>query len=335
MLTFGEAKASRLKRISGACTASEDFRDLLNDAVQELMIRGNFWNTIKVLRGCVYNQCLTFPYQVSTVLALNHCNGSVPPKNQWFSFDAVLPEHVNHWNRTGTFGCAHDIGLADSGTASVFNQIPCLNDRYVRFYIVEPLDVGKTITLFGIDGNGQEIITTRPDGTIQPGIVLTLAIPFVQTPMLIRRVDRIVKDQTSKKVFGYQFDGSNLFPLAEYQPTETLPEYRTSKIFSTGCRTNCDQWPAQISALVKLKHIPVQNDDDLIVIDNLEAIALAIQSVKLSDSFDSAGAEAMLSRAIHSLNLQLREKLPIDQIPINFAPQGTARLIRQKIGYIQ
>jgi hypothetical protein len=330
MLTLGEAKTSRLKRISGVCTSSDDFKDLLNDAVRELMIRGNFWNTVKVMRGCVYNECITFPREVSTVLALNHCNGSVPPKNQWFAFDSVLPEHVHHWNKTGIFSCAQDIALGDTGTSSVFNQIPCLLPRFLRFYPIQLSDVGKTITIFGKSG-GVEVITTRADGTIQPGLVITLALPFVQTTIAFDNVSRIIKDPTDGIIWGYQFDGINLFPLATYQPSETLPEYRTSKIVQSGCGTNCNQWPNQISALVKLQHIPVKNDDDLILIDNLEAIALAIQSVKLSDAYDSAGSEGMLSRAIHSLNLELRDKLPIDTVPVRFAPFGTATLNRRRI----
>lgn len=329
MLTLAQAKTSRLNRISGVCSSSPEFLQYLNDAEDALLERGNWWGSLKVLRGCVYNSCLVFPRQVSTVLAFDSC-GSIPPKNQWFSFDAVLPEHVHHWNRHGFFQCASNMALVDSGTTSVFSQIPCLNDRYIQIYITDPSDVGKVITIFGVDGNGLEILTTHSDGTIQSGIEIVLALPFVQTPMLIKRVDRVIKDVTSHPIYLYQFDGSRRFPLAIYQPSETLPEYRSSRI--TGGHTCC---PSQISALVKLQHVPIINDDDLVIIDNLEALALAIQSLKLSDAYDSAGAEGMMSRAIHSLNLQIRNRLPIDTIPVRFAPQGTAHLRRQKIGSMQ
>ena len=81
--------------------------------------------------------------------------------------------------------------------------------------------------------------------------------------------------------------------------------------------------------------MPVVHDDDEVQIENLEAQALSIQSIKLSDAFDSDGAEKMMARAVHKLNLELRTKLPIDQIPVNFSPQGTAHLSRRKIGLIQ
>jgi hypothetical protein len=222
--------------------------------------------------------------------------------------------------------------LVDHGTSPVFKQISCGQNRYIRFSIVQPTDVGKTITLFGIDGNGVEIISTRSDGTIQPGLVLTLAIPFVQTAILIRRVDRVIKDETDGPVYGYQVDVTGaLDNLATYAPSETLPDYRTSRLVRSTCH-DCGCWPSQIAAFVKLAFVPAKRPDDLILIDNLDALALAMQSAKLSDAYDSAGAEGMMARAVHELNLDLRDKLPIDQTPVRFEPYGTAWLERINIG---
>ncbi len=331
-LTLGAArKVRRFKSISGVCTTSQDFVDILNDSTEQLMDRGSFWNTLKVLRGCIYNQCITWPRQVGTVLAFDRCNGSVPPKHQWFDFDAVLPEHVHHWNRFNNFPCAHDLALVDRGTSPVFNQIPCLLPRFLRFYITEQSDVGKTITIFGKSA-GVEVLTTRSDGTIQPGLVVTLAIPFVTTTIAFDHVDRVIKDITDGPVYGYQFDGINIFPLATYSPSETLPDYRTSRIETSGCATNCCQWPKQISAFVKLQFIPVVHDDDEVQIENIEALALGFQSIKLGEAYDSQGAETMMGRAVRTLNLQLRNKLPVDTIPVKFLPFGTARLERHRIG---
>lgn len=334
MLTVDEAFDSSINNISGVCAGSPDWYQLLNKATRQLMRRGNFWGSVKILKGCVYNNCLTWPRAVGTVLAFDSC-GSVPIKNSWFEFNAVLPEHVHQWNRNGwnfdgRSQCCSNMALVDNGTSPVFNQIPCLNDRFLRFYITEPSDVGKTVTVFGVDGNGLDILTTRSDGTIQPGVVLSLAIPFVQTPTLIRRVDRMVKGVTDGPVYGFQWNGSALFPLATYAPSETLPDYRTSRL---SCGQTC--CPSQIAAYVKLEFINATRPDDLILIDNLDALALGMQSAKLSDAFDSAGAEGMMARAVHELNLDLRNKLPIDTIPIRFAPQGTARLSRLKIGGMQ
>lgn len=331
MLTVAEAKTSRLKRIAGLCPDSQDFIDILNDATSELMTRGDFWATMKRMRGCIYNGCITWPRAVGTVKAFDRC-GSAPPKNHWFGFDAVLPGDFEHWRNTGSFLCARDMALVDHGTSPVFNQIPCGTNRYVRYYITDPADVGKTITVFGIDGFGNEVITERADGTVQPGVVLTLAIPYVQSPMLFRRIDRVIKQPTVRPVYGYQFDG-NLWPLSVYQPSETLPDYRTERLVWSHCpTTNCQQWPSQISALVKLQFIPVENDDDQVLIGNVNALFYAMQSIKLGDAFDVAGGGSLMARAVRELNNELREKLPDDQIPVRFKPWGTATLERQGIG---
>src|SRR5262245_34232968 len=97
-LTFGEAKTSRILRVAAACPSSEDFRDLLNEATRLLMKRGSFWGTAKRVNFCAYNNCLVFPRQVGTLLAMNRCNSSIPPMNQWYSFNDVFPDDVNRWN---------------------------------------------------------------------------------------------------------------------------------------------------------------------------------------------------------------------------------------------
>jgi hypothetical protein len=335
VLTVNQAMTSRINRISGTCAGSDDWYQMLNDATRQLMRRGNWWGTVKRFTGCIYNGCITWPHYVGTVLAINRCGRSAPPKNQWYDFDAVLPEHVRHWNHNQSFLCAHDLALVDHDTSPVFNQIPCNTNRFLQFYITQPTDAGKTITIFGVDGNGLEVLTTRSDGTIQPGIILSLAIPFVQTPILFRRIDRVIKDITDGPVYGYQFDGTNTFPLATYSSGETLPDYRSNKLLTSSCTTtNCQQWPSKISAFVKLEFVEARRPDDLILIDNLDALAVAMQSVKLGDAYDSAGAETMMVRAVHELNIDLRNKLPIDQVPVRVKVFGTADLHKRGIGQL-
>ena len=338
MQTLASLKQSRAKRIAGVCPDSQDFLDLANDSIRMALTRGNFWLSVKRMTGCVYNDCLVWPRQVAAVLAINRCGHSIPPKNYWYDFSAVLPEDVVNHGRACGDRCWGDIAARDNGTTAVFNQIPCLNDRFVRFYCMQPTDEGKHITIFGIDSNGQTIRSERTDGTFQDGVVLTLTIPYVQTDFLVRRIDRVIKEPTDGPVHGYQFDGGTLYDLAHYEASETLPEYRQSRIMG-GCgpsRSNAGGCcPSQITALVKLAFIPVQYDDDPIPIDNVDALAMLMQSIKQSDAFNSDEAEKLVTRAVHELNLDLRNRLPLDQTSVSFNPFGTASLRRQLIGRLQ
>lgn len=336
MLTVAQAKDSRLKRICGVCVDTPEFLDLLNDTVRELMERGSWWGTLQRLKACIYNNCITWPREVGTVLAFDRC-GSAPPKNRWAEFDAVLPDQATFWRKHGMFQCARDLSLNDVGTSPVFNQIPCGHNHYLNFYPQDQSDVGKTITIFGIDMNGQEIITERTAGTgdFAPGVVLTLAIPFVQTPFPIRHVERVIREPTNFPVTGTQFDGVNMFPLVTYRRTETVPEYRTSQLLRSVCTTtNCAQWPSTIEALVKLEFVKAESDDDLVLVDNIDAIALGMQALKLGDAYDFDGREKAMNRAINQLNLQLRNKFPIDSTPARVRVFGTADLRKQNIGQL-
>jgi hypothetical protein len=85
---------------------------------------------------------------------------------------------------------------------------------------------------------------------------------------------------------------------------------------------------------MKLAFIPVQNDDDQVLIDNVDALAMAFQSIKLGDSYDGGSRNGMMAQAVRELNLDLRDKFPIDQTPVRFRPFGTADLRRDAIGQL-
>lgn len=333
MLTLSKFKQSRALRIAGVCTSSPEFAQIANDAERELLKRGNFWNSVKRLTMCVYSGCIVWPRQVETVLALDKCGHSIPPVNHWFSFHSLLAEDIHGCGGAWDGRCRSPWGLEDLNTTPVFNQPPCLNDRYVQFYPTRPEDVGKVITLYGIDSGGNVIRSIHADGTYDVGIEMTLALPFVQSPMLIRRVDRSIKAVTAGTVYGYWFDGATRYDMAVYEPGETLPEYRNTKIagcWNTGAQTGC--CPSQIRALVKLKHIDVVVDNDVFVLDDEDAMSLAVQALKKQDSYESQDAEVLWSQSIHTLNLQLRNLMPDDQIPRRVQTQGSARLSRLRIG---
>lgn len=96
LLTFSEAKNSlELKAISGVCGGGEQFRSFLNQAVEALMNRGNWYGTVQKVRLCVFDNCIVFPRWVGTVLATNVGCQSIPQKNFWWEF---LPIGPSDWS---------------------------------------------------------------------------------------------------------------------------------------------------------------------------------------------------------------------------------------------
>jgi hypothetical protein len=291
LLTFGQAKASReLAQVSGVCGGSDQFRAYLNQAVRKLMRRGNWFGTVKELQVCVFENCITWPRFVGTVLATNVCQRHVEPQNYWYDF---LPLRRDSYNWGDIFqiaqsaNCGGNAVTVFDGTSPVFNQIPCGKQFYIRAYPSVRADVGKTIRIFGFDNNGQPIRSKNSDGTWSDGILLTLSIPFATTPFVLTPpITRVLKDQTQGIVRLFQFDQINnvLLNCAEYQPSEMSPAYQHSRLQGFRFTPNsCNQGLKSIKALIKLQFVEVQSDTDLVLIDNLDAIQLMIHSIRNRD----------------------------------------------------
>jgi hypothetical protein len=301
--------------------------------------RGDFYGTVKKIRVCVYGNCITWARQVSTILAINQCNGNVPLSNHWYDFD-TLTRHdlLGYWG----MGCCGQIHGIQGDTSPVFNPISTADGTagvYLRFYPTQPTDMGKMVTVFGVDSNGEELRSLHLDGTIQDGIETPLAIPFATMPAsdrsvnTMRHVTRIIKDETDGPLYCYQYNPvTNLMlDLARYESSETNPEYQTTRLTGNWC-VSAQAIPRTISALVKLAHIDAVNDNDTIIIDNLDAIAMMMQALKLGDAYDSDQKRKMEGEAVRELNLELRRRLPLDQIPVTLSPFGTATPSRHSIG---
>lgn len=342
MNTLGLCKAStRINRIAGYCPGSDDWLGLFNDAVRMLVNRGDFYGTVKKLRACIYGGCITWPREVETPLAINNCNGSVPLHNHWYQYEQIeRRDLMDYW----AAGCCGGVNGLQGDTSPVFNPISCASGSagvYLRFYPSQPTDVGKIITVFGIDSNGNVLRSQYPDGTFQDGIQVPLTIPFasltVSGPSInvgtIRHITRVIKEVTDGPVYAYQYDAFNdvNLDLAVYEASETNPDYQTTRL--GGCYAGaCCGRPKMISALVKLKFIPARFDNDLVIIDNEDAIAMMMQAIKFDDAYDADQKRKMEAEAVRELNLQLRAKLPLDQIPVTLSPFGTATPRRHAIG---
>jgi hypothetical protein len=341
VLTFGQAKASiELANVSGVCGSSDAFRSYLNKAVRMLMTRGNFWGTVQLMKFCVYNECLVWPRQVGTILAANTCGQPVNIWNNWFQFARI--GGMQDLNGAGFSidgcNCRGDLNLENQGTTPVYFQVPCGNNFYVRSYPGVRADIGKTTTIFGVDSNGQVVRTKNAAGFWQDGETIVNALPFVSTVNRYREITRVVRDKTSGpgRLFYYDPDNNVLRDCAVYDPTDTAPDFRFTKIpgLMRGRSVSCANGAKQISALVKLQFIPVENDNDLVLISNLDAIGNMIQAIRKSDGGDSAGGEIDVSRAVHEMNLELRDKFPQEQTPISIRPAGAIGAFRSRLGMI-
>ena len=339
LLTFEAVKAGDIPDVSGVCADSDQFRNYLNKATRMLMTRGDFWGTVEKIQICTYNSCLVWPDFVGTVLAVNMTGQSSTLANLWYQF---MPLSVSDFC-CGGFGfngnsCTGNLIVRDDGVSPVYNPIRCGQNVYIRAYPSTLADVGKKTVIYGVDSNGQDILTQRGDGTWQPGIELTLAVPYVSTSFMGREITRIHKEVTSGPVRYYQYDLTNnlLLDLVILKPYETDPMYRRSRLYkgcTGGCTTSCNGLRSVI-ALVKLEFVPVLFDGDLVLISNQDALRDMILSIRFADSGDKEQAVKYELSAIHESNLEASNKAPKEQTPVEINAFGSALPVYHLIGRI-
>lgn len=326
MLTLGDIKNSPVVDIAGVSPSSTAFRDLVNTATRRLMTRGDWPGTIVPIHLGVKAGCVVWPRYVGSIRKMNLCRHGIEMKNEWGNF---LPYDRKH--RENNFW-QNWLG----GPTRAVNEfrVPTVNsifgdNRTIRAYIDTPLDRNKTIRIFGGDTNGQQLMT-RGLGGWKDGITLTLETPYAESTQTIRGIDRVKKDVTQGPVrlFAWNQTSSVLEELATYAPDETNPSYLRSKLHLSCCN-NCSQ-PHSIVALVKLQYVPVNNDDDWVLIENLDALGLFIQAINAEKAVDRDTARGYEMDAIRELNLQLGDEQFAEQVPVSMGELGNTGIGRQK-----
>lgn len=217
--------------------------------------------------------------------------------------------------------------------------------QYLRMYISDERDVAKRVLLQGKDSNDNTIYST--DNLVEvTGIFVALDSPFVTSTLTFNSISGIQKDQTYGKVEFYQVDpatGAEVL-LLTMEPGETTASYRRyffNKLPCSCCPTADNaEGTVQVTAIAKMELIPLQVDTDYTVLTGIGAIEAIIheaQSVKYGES-DSPGAKQMAAdshrQAIRLLSGQLSHYYGIENVAVNFAPFGSAKLERVSLSMI-
>jgi len=318
-LTLQQIQGSAFQTAAGVCTNTRDFYDIVNEVVPRLMERGDWPGTIVPIRVCVRQGCVTWPRYVGKVRKINQCRGDIKVQSVWHEFleHSYSDREIYGW---GSW-CREERNMTAQYRACTYNDVPGPNCT-IRIYPLVPEDVGATVTIFGVDNNQQPLMTDNGDGTYSQGITITAALQFGSSsnPFFVSRIDRVVKSVTQSNLPMYAYDTVNnvLFDLAMYEPSETNPQYERYKLdgrWNMGLPSN-GQCLESVIALVKLRFIPVSVPMDMIPLNNRGAIKLGIRAWKREDAGDIEGARAWWTSAIETLNRNLEDSQPDDELAV-------------------
>lgn len=323
MQTLAQLKASTIPNIAGVNPQDPQFIAYVNEAAQTLIDLGDWWATVVSVRGLVVGGCMTWPHKVDAVLAINLNGRSEKLANYWYSFVPVNSQFAGLMRETDIYlewgnGRHGRNAVEFSGTQAMFAGPSPQNPFQIQVTADNPADYGMAVTIYGLDASGQELFSNQFDGTQnavvpQRGVRMVLAALAPVTPSQVSVVTSVTKDITVGDVKAWYYAAPPAIPasltmIASWRGSQTSPEFLYSRIPGADCnRIYC------LEALVKLGFEPVAQDSDICVIGNEAALKSMIQAIKRREAGDDAGADKYEQTAIRRLNMELNNRMPVEQ----------------------
>jgi len=324
--TLGTIKSGRIPQAVGMAACDPRFLHLLNDALLRLSEAGRWWGTVKRLRICVEDGCITWPSQVKNIEAVLSCGTELRMVSPWFEFrdNVIAPSD----------SCGPEL-LLDRGTVVQFRDLQAPSK--IRLYVTETSDIGKRVLLQGYDENGMPIRTPLTGGAYVDGEYVTLASPYAESQKTfgLPGVVKVQKPVTNGSITVTVADEN---ALAIWQHFETMPDYRRQYYNAApfGCE-NCEDdegdgcSPAKecdglvLDAVVRVEWHPVRQDEDWLIISNQNAILEAMRSLQHEERNNYRLAEESWQRALRILRNEQAAYSPPEHVTVNALPRGTAK----------
>lgn len=345
-LRLYDVRMSRLPELVGKCQGdSASICNFVNTAQRRLLMcreagDEGWWGTwAEVAFNLVSrtNPYITCPREIARLEKLDICKHPVFIQNQFY-------EYLDYGNgrMPQRFRDNYCITQAHSRNNVVTFSDLVNPPKYIRVYTTDSSDynASRRVFLQGLDDHDMTIYSTDNRNRVN-GVFMPFESPFAQSSLLFNALTGIQKDVTTGQVQFFQVDpatGSETLMLT-MEPGETVAGYRRYYLnnlpVSCCCHTTCTPQPVQVTAIAKLELIPVAVDTDYLLFQNLEAIIEECCSVRYSE-IDNAGAKQLAQekhlQAVRLLQGELVHYLGAERPAINFAPFGSARLCRDKVG---
>lgn len=304
----------------GICRADPKVRDYANQAQERLMMDpmapDEGWAfgwvtmalTVLVQSGAAY---VTVPREICRLIVEAVCQRPIHIRNGFYEYlqwGAGLQPKTCAPTCRSTFQAYERDNVTTLGTMLATPQI-------IRAYLSDPRDAGKRVLVQGNDQNNMTVLTTDPGSAKSaPGEYMVLKSPFVDSVNhFLGNLTGLMKDETFGPVSFFQVDPSTAVEtsLSTLEPTEGTGWYRRYLIAGIPQLQNpcCNTTGSlQITAQGRLDFIPVANENDYLLIQNLPALNEECKCIRFNN-MDSSGAvqQAALhhGQALGLLNGQL------------------------------
>lgn len=314
---------------------------MVNSAQRRLLLapesgENGWWGTWAEIAFTVSrtNPYFTAPNDVARVESVVVCDHPINVHNQFFEYlqlgNGRLPKLCRH-------DCYNPLQMLTRNNVVTWNDLSGA-PRIIRIYPVDMLDfVNRKVLIQGKDSVGEEVYSQSNNYRIR-GIYVDVQGPFVDTTIQFNSLTGIQKDQTWGRFDFFEVDPVTLnqLPILSMEPYETTAWYR--RYYLSGLPSNCcgdTSGNISVKAIVKRDLVPVQSDQDYLLIGNIEALISEMQAIRYS-LMDSAEAkqqeEYHHKKAIKLLLGECQHFLGRNDVEVQINLFGTAKLERHKVG---
>jgi len=279
-LTLGKVKSAVANAINMDC---DDTRvaDYVNRAQERLLYRMKSTQTVMRFRVCVTNDCIVWPRQIETIETFSVCNSPYPVRNQWYEFLGSGPGIQDS-------DCACGDQLIDRGDVASFDNVTG-SASTLAISCDETETTTTKVQLYFYDNNGNWVRTQEAGVWVDGEYVSLPAVGYSYTThqCKVGGFVRIIKPVTNSVIRLWEYDTvTTLYrALGVYESDEEIPVYRSSFVpglVDSDAEGDCTA--QTVIVMAKLRHIPVTNDTDYLIIAHTDAIRLAAQAIRFEEN---------------------------------------------------
>ena len=162
-------------------------------------------------------------------------------------------------------------------------------------------DVTKALSVYGRGEKNESLGEGEPclqlpihewSGGVEGEIFMDLASkpdPNFALSVPVRDIERVAKPRTAGFVSLYSYDEAThqMYFLSKYHPQETNPRYRRYRITSPDYVLG-----SSVYALCELGYVPLESLDDVLIVQNLDALKMMVMAIEFENERDFKSAKA-------------------------------------------
>ena len=201
-----------------------------------------------------------------------------------------------------TAAAIRDAAVEDGVTpAALSGQEPVFSSFRLVAFSTNPADVTKALSIYGRNDKNEALGAGDPcmqlpiqywEGGVEGEIYMDLAsMPNIKpatSTELVRDVERVAKPATSGFVSLYTYDEAThqMYFLSKYHPQETNPRYRRYRITAPDYVEG-----TSIYALCELGYVPQDRLDDVLIVQNMDALKLMVMAIEFENEREFQAAK--------------------------------------------